>query len=47
MILILLKTLWKTNNKFALATKKPGEIFELFNREIKSENASRKIRLIV
>jgi len=37
----------KTNNKFALATKKPGEIFELFNREIKSENASRKIRLIV
>ena len=36
----------KTNNKFALATKKPGEIFELFNKEIKSENASRKIRLI-
>jgi len=22
----------KTNNKFALATKKPGEIFELFNK---------------
>ena len=36
----------KSNNKFALSTKKPEEIFELFNREIKSENASRKIRLV-
>ena len=24
----------KTNNKFALSTKKPEEIFELFNKEI-------------
>ena len=36
----------KTNNKFALSTKKPEEIFELFNKEINSEYASRKIRLV-
>ena len=36
----------KTNNKFALSTKKPQAIFELFNKEIKSEYASRKIRLV-
>ena len=36
----------KTNNKFALCTKKPDEIFQLFNEEMKSENASKSIRLI-